>query len=36
MTLVDHAMMLKRCLTLFARNKSETISRRYSELQGCK
>ncbi|KAK1250508.1 hypothetical protein MKX08_010511 [Trichoderma sp. CBMAI-0020] len=34
MTLVDHAMMLKRCLTLFARNKNEAISRKYSELQG--
>ncbi|KAH0528441.1 hypothetical protein TsFJ059_003309 [Trichoderma semiorbis] len=34
MTLVDHAMMLKRCLTLFSRSKNEAISRRYSELQG--
>ncbi|RFU81310.1 hypothetical protein TARUN_884 [Trichoderma arundinaceum] len=34
MTLVDHAMMLKRCLALFSRNKNEAISRRYSELQG--
>ncbi|KAL7798180.1 hypothetical protein V8C37DRAFT_247687 [Trichoderma ceciliae] len=34
MTLVDHAMMLKRCLALFARSKNEAISRKYSELQG--
>ncbi|KAH6606696.1 hypothetical protein Trco_005849 [Trichoderma cornu-damae] len=34
MTLVDHAMMLKRCLALFSRSKNEAISRRYSELQG--
>lgn len=34
MTLVDHAMMLKRCLALISRNKNQAISRAYSELQG--
>lgn len=33
MALVDHAMMLKRCLALFARSDKETLSNRHRDLQ---
>ncbi|KOS22603.1 Dedicator of cytokinesis protein 1 [Escovopsis weberi] len=34
MSLVDHAMMIKRCLALFARSPIDKISRRHQELYG--
>ncbi|POR37856.1 Putative dock180 protein [Tolypocladium paradoxum] len=33
MALVDHAMMIKRCLTLFARSTNGVLSQRHEELQ---
>lgn len=35
MALVDHAMMIKRCLTMFSRSPNELLSRRHEELQRC-
>lgn len=36
MALVDHAMMIKRCLALFARSDNELLSQRHEELLRCK
>jgi hypothetical protein len=36
MALIDHAMMLKRCLSLFARSSNEALNNRHLELQSCK
>ncbi|CAM1503997.1 Fc.00g015880.m01.CDS01 [Cosmosporella sp. VM-42] len=33
MSLVDHAMMIKRCLAMFSRSSNEILSRRHEELQ---
>ncbi|KAK7425244.1 Deoxycytidine kinase 1 [Neonectria magnoliae] len=33
MALVDHAIMIKRCLTMFARSSNELLTRRHEELQ---
>ncbi|KAK5997206.1 Dedicator of cytokinesis 1-like protein [Cladobotryum mycophilum] len=34
MSLMDHAMMIKRCLALFSRSSNEKITRKHQELQG--
>lgn len=36
MSLVDHAIMIKRCLALLSRNSNVNISSRHEELQRCK
>lgn len=34
--LVDHALMIKRCLAMFSRSSNELLSRRHEELKRCK
>ncbi|KAK2758869.1 sh3 domain containing protein [Colletotrichum kahawae] len=36
MALVDHAIMIKRCLATFARSSNEILHERHEELQQCK
>jgi hypothetical protein len=36
MALVDHAIMIKRCLAMFARSPNELLSSKHDELQRCK
>jgi hypothetical protein len=36
MALVDHAIMIKRCLAMFARSPNEILNSRYEELHRCK
>jgi len=35
MALVDHAIMIKRCLAMFAHSNNEVLSHRHEELQRC-
>ena len=35
MALVDHAMMIKRCLTMFAKSPNEILCKSYEDLQKC-
>ena len=35
MALVDHAIMIKRCLAMFSRSSNELLNRRHDELQMC-
>ena len=35
MALVDHALMIKRCLAMFSRSSNELLTRRHEELKRC-